>query len=134
MLCIDCKIRPQYRGQNKRVQRCRECLDKYNANRTKRSVDHNADGWDSYDFRDSAEFKDYAKRIGKLIAQKGALTVREIHTHLGSHYQHWTMDALESVDDLEHVGLLPTRYRIFTRSEARQTLNFKDAFQIARRK
>lgn len=94
-------------------------MEKYRATRLRTSTDHSADGWDSYDFRDSDEFKAYADQVGKLLARKGALTIREIHKFLGNDRQHWTMDALEGVGDIEHIGLLPTRYRIFTRSQAR---------------
>ena len=71
-------------------------------------------GVESANYIDSKEFRDYVKAITSILeASEMPLCTREIHERLDSNSRYeWTADALDSIPNLEHVGILPTRYRI----------------------
>jgi hypothetical protein len=71
-------------------------------------------GAESASYIDSQEFKKYVAAVTAILeASETPLCTREIHERLDSESRYeWTADALDSIPNLEHVGILPTRYRI----------------------
>lgn len=82
------------------------------------------DPWESATWLDSRPFKEYAAAVEAIIFRGVAdqassnggelrgLTTREIHATLGdAAKREWTADALDAIDSIEAVGILPTRYR-----------------------
>ena len=65
------------------------------------------------DWFDSKEFKAYVLLVrGVLLNAKKPLATREIHAQLKSSANNrYTADALEHLD-VEHIGILPTRYKL----------------------
>lgn len=82
-------------------------------------------GPDDDTYLDGPKFKAYAALIEQIIhavpmilvtttraAVPGAISTRAIHEALGSRARReWTQDALDWLDSIETVGVLPTRYR-----------------------
>ncbi|MBO0200877.1 hypothetical protein, partial [Vibrio alginolyticus] len=63
-----------------------------------------------------------------LISTPYAMSVREIHLALGDEMKReWTADALErlKVDDIDEIGILPTRYYVRGRDPKLQYDNSK---------
>lgn len=63
-------------------------------------------------YLDGKPFKKYARAIEAIIKSADSpVSIREIHLKLGDDKRpSWTADALESLVDIEPVGILPTRY------------------------
>lgn len=73
--------------------------------------------FDSGSYFDSRPFRTYADQIrGLIFAAPAPLSIRDIHRLLGPEARpRWTADAIESIRDIEALGLLPTRYRPLSR-------------------
>jgi len=66
-----------------------------------------------YGYLETGEFKAYVLLVrGVLLKAKKPLATREIHAQLKSSANNrYTADALEHLD-VEHIGILPTRYKL----------------------
>jgi hypothetical protein len=66
-----------------------------------------------YGYLETSEFKAYVLLVrGMLASAKKPLATREIHAQLKSSANNrYTADALEHLD-VEHIGILPTRYKL----------------------
>lgn len=69
----------------------------------------------SKSYFDSKEFKEYQRRVERLIlkcADERGMTTRAIHESLGwrARYE-WTQDALDGLKTIEPRGVVLTRYR-----------------------
>ncbi|MCC7308292.1 MAG: hypothetical protein IT173_12055 [Acidobacteria bacterium] len=73
--------------------------------------------FDSGSYLDTRPFRAYARQIRDLIhAAASPLSIGDIHRLLADGCKrHWTADAIDSIKDIEPCGLLPTRYRPFSR-------------------
>ncbi len=88
--------------------------------------------FDSGSYLDSRQFRAYAKRIRDLIhAADRPISVGDIHRSLGADANpEWTADAIDSIKDIETAGILPTRYRPFSRPIAGLHKPWTDKFEI----
>lgn len=69
---------------------------------------------DSGSYYDTRDFKLYAAHIGEIIDDAGreGITIRGIHGALGHlARREWTMDAIDSLKNIENLGVLCARYR-----------------------
>jgi len=85
--------------------------------------------WVTPSYLDTREFKEYAAAIGEIIqAAKSSVSIRDIHRKLGDKVRiEWTADALEYVNNIVAIGILPTRYRTSTCVKSPRKVSSKKA-------
>lgn len=71
------------------------------------------DSWETPTYLDSKAFRKYAAAIDAIIHQADrSVSIADIHRQLGDKKRiEWTADAIDSLRNIEPVGILPTRYR-----------------------
>lgn len=69
---------------------------------------------DEKSYFETREFRDYAAAVGEIIdalTPAGGCTIRFIHETLGDDARReWTLDAIESLKNIEEVGVVVSRY------------------------